>query len=215
MVHVSAVDELRARVNAAALNKGKPKRSAKKEWRAPTWEDFANGLVCSFDQTFTNTGWVIFRKRDSEVEVIDRGTLREPPVPGLKGFEDTLQRAEWMCERIATIPPKAVACEDVLTGEECVFVHEIPAVQGMRIESSLLGALGVRQAVTALPEPRKRIAVGNQHMKVVMLPMEMRHEKRFITTAVNRYTDTRGWNEHTRDALALGLTYLYDAKRAS
>lgn len=212
MARVNAVDELRARVTAAALTKGKPKRAPKKVWAAPKLEDFANGLVCAFDQTFTNTGWAILRKDDDWVQVLDKGTIREPPVPGLKGFEDTLQRAEWMCERIKPIPEKALTYAK--HDESCVFVHEIPAVQGMRIESSLLGALGVRQAVTALRDPYKRVAVGNQHMKAVMLPPEMRHEKRFITTAVNRYTDTRGWNEHTRDALALGLTYLYDVKRA-
>lgn len=212
MARVSAVDELRARVNAAALKKGAAPRK-KKEWAAPTLADFANGLVCTFDQTFSNTGWVIFRKTDDEVDVIDHGTLREPPVPDLKGFEDTLQRAEWMCERILPIPLRAYQHEGA--SEEIVYVHEIPAVQGHRIESSLLGALGVRQAVTALPVPRKRVAVGNQHMKSVLLPVELRSEKRHVTAALNRYTNTRGWNEHTRDALALGLTYLYDVKRAS
>lgn len=202
-----AVTELRDRVRAAA--EGKRARPRKKEWQAPLVTDFATGSVLSFDQTITHTGWCLLHVVGGRIDVAAKGTINEPPTPDLRSFMDTLQRAVYMAERVG-----AVVRDNWEPGVH--VVAEMPAVMGYRIESSLLGAMGVWQAVVAhTPRARPHALVGKQHMEAVLVsPDDRMNGKPAVKRALSRYLDVgTGWNQHNRDALANGLTYLYDLKQ--
>lgn len=194
---------------AKALKAGAKAPRKKKEWVPPTLADFAPGHVLAFDQTFSNTGYCHIWFSGTTLSVLARGIIREPPLPDLTGQEDTLQRATWMAERIKNIHWE---CSNaIMQNGDLVVVHERPIVHGMRIESSLLGGLGVWLAVS----PKKPVLIHNTRMRGVMTGQPRSNSKALITEACNRYIDTKGWNADQRDALCLALTYLYDKKRAT
>lgn len=194
---------------AAALKAG-TKRSKKPPWVQPTLDDLAYGTVLAFDQTITKTGFCLLSHRPSGLVVHDRGKMVEVAVPDLKGFADTLQRATWMAQRIRNL---------ILSGKAehttMVVVHEMPAVVGHRLESSQMAALGVSLACEERYVPR--VMVSKQHVAAVLCPPDDRYGKPAITRATCQFLDTKGrdWNQDSRDALALALTYLYDRKQAS
>lgn len=193
---------------AAELTGRAPKKK-RTTWAAPTMEDFAYGTVFAFDQTVSKTGYCLIKNGGlGHIQVFRHGKLVEPPIPDLVGFEDVLQRATWMAERI-----RAVIWEAQGLHPDLVVVHERPIVAGHRIESSMLGALGVSLACSSLGI--KRFMIASQHTYKVLCPPEDRGVKPGITRAVARYFDHTGgrdWNQDSRDALALALTYLYDQK---
>jgi hypothetical protein len=197
---------------AAALKGVAVKRSRKTTWIKPTGEDFADGLVLAFDQTFSKTGWCLVDVKDGEVDVQIKGFIQEPPIPDKPAFEDILQRSEWMYDRIY-----AVIWEATEWGPFGV-VHEAPVLHAMRVEASLLGALAVRLA-TRKVLGQSPVIIENRRMLGLLVPPDERYNqtgKSHITRALLPYYDTRkGWNEHNRDALALALTHLYDKKRAT
>jgi len=203
---------IRARLRAYVEEKPLPKR-AKKEWKRPGVDEFAEGSVLAFDQTFAKTGWCILTVYDGFLHIVAKGVLKEPPSQ-FRGFEDTLMRALWMSDRITTVVVEYVMRQSSMVPQPPVIVHEMPAVKGYRPESSLLAALAVRQAAA-----RHDLGVfmqSNSHMRTVMTPPGSdRQSKVPLREAANHYLDTsKGWNQDERDALLLGLTHLYDRKRA-
>lgn len=182
---------------------------AKKVWEPPALSDFAPGHVLAFDQTFSNTGFCHIWFSGTTLSILRRGVIKEPPIPDLSGQEDTLQRACWMAERIRNI---YVECSNaIMDNGNLTVVHERPIVHGMRIESSLLGGLGVWLAIS----PKKPVLIHNTRMRSVMTGQARSNSKALITEACERYLSTKGWNSDQRDALCLALTYLYDKKRAA
>jgi len=192
---------------------GKPKRRRKKEWEPPSFGEFLDGAVLAYDQGAFCTGWCYFWKSsETGLVVLDKGVFKEPPVPGLKSHADTLQRATWMAERIqAHIHEQRLMPSDL---NEFWIVHEMPPIQGWRPEVSLMGALAIRLATER--SLHRVVSVANQHMRSVLVGSERNDgSKRVVKEALARYGRFvgDGWNEHNRDALALGLTFLYDEKR--
>ena len=194
---------------ADALKAGKKAPRKKKEFVPPDISDFAPGHVLAFDQTFSKTGFVHLWFNGTTLAILRRGVILEPPIPDLSGQEDTLQRATWMAERIRNIHSE---CSNaIMDNGNLVVLHERPATSGYRIESSLMGALGIWLALS----PRRPEIVSSTHVRAVLTGQAHSRAKSLITAAVNRYIDTKGWNADQRDALALALTYLYDKKQAA
>lgn len=204
------MSDVRERVKAFATDTA-PKLKRKKEWRAPTIDDFLDGAVLAYDQGAFKTGYCYLWKCNGEITVLETGVFKEPPLPDLRGHADTLQRATWMFERIVdhVRTPRLMPTDP----NEMWVVHEMPPVQGYRPELSLMGALAVRYATerTLL----RVVSVANTHMRSVLTPPGSDPtSKKPITEALQRYGlgTGQGWNGDTRDACALALTFLYDEK---
>ena len=198
----------------AAVLKGKqPAKKRKSTWHQPTLEDLAEGTVLAFDQTFSKTGFAVVKRGLFGLTVLAHGFLNEPPIPDSPRFWDILQRTEWMGERMGGVVRDTRSM--LGPGQGFEVVHEAPILHGMRVESSLLGAVKVWEACKAngLPQPT---IVENRHMLNTLCPPTDRSGKPAIKRAVNQFHDTnKGWNEHNRDALALALTHLIFKKRAT
>lgn len=207
---MSTAESLAAK--AAEITGKAPKRK-KKEWEPPTLDDFADGHVLAFDQTFSKTGWCFVIVLDGVIDVIAKGFLQEPPIPDKPAFEDILQRAEWMHDRIL-----GVIQETQKHTYDFTVVHEAPVLHAMRVEASLLGGLAVRMACRRVLG-RLPYIIENRRMLGLLVPPDERYNmtgKSHITRALLPYVDTRkGWNEHNRDGLALALTYLHDKEDPS
>jgi Holliday junction resolvasome RuvABC endonuclease subunit len=196
---------LRTKVEDTVSRIGKRKR--RKEWVAPVLSDFAYGTVLCFDQTVNATGWAIIAHDDAGLTIPATGTVRPPPEDELSGFEASLVRALYVSKMFVTV---------MLTTsifEPDAIVHEMPAVAGYRIESSLLAALGVRMAASTVL-PLSVHMISNQSMKALLLHPDQREEKKYVGHMLTRYltlNSQRGqtWNQHNHDAVALGLTYLH------
>lgn len=203
---------IRKRLADYAEGRPAPKRKRQQEWVAPTLADLAIGSVLAFDQTFSKTGWVFLTSYDDSLHVVAKGVIKEPPTQW-SGFEDTLVRALWMSERIAHVVGIYKDSQPTCVPQPPAVVHEMPAVKGYRPESSLLAALAVRQAASAHDLPV--FMVSNTHMRRVLTPPGSDPTSKVpVRLAVSRYRDTsKGWNQDERDALALGLTFLYDRKK--
>lgn len=209
-----SIEESLAEKAAALTSRSQQRRASRTpKWEPSSLDDLASGRVLAFDQTFSKTGWVMVEVRDGALTIHAKGFINEPPIPDNAKFEDILQRSEWMYDRIC------LAIAEVL-GHMFDFdvVHEAPILHGLRVESSLLGALAVRLACVRLLSRRPSI-VENRRMLAILLPPGERMNqvgKGHITRGLLPFLDTRkGWNEHTRDGLALAITYLYDKKRAA
>jgi len=179
----------------------KPK-TRKKAWEAPDLESFSYGSVLAFDQTLTNTGvaWVI---NDHEgLRALDCTTLVTKTTA--KGHEGSIQKGLMLDNLLWDLV-------DGVAGRNAdVFVYEQPAVQGYRLESSLMAALMIRKRWPSA------VGIYNQHAKAVMLHPDKRSEKRHVKEAVEalipNFRRTGVWNQHVHDAVMLGLTYLHDVK---
>lgn len=204
------VEQALAAKAAEVIDKA-PKRKAKPTWVRP--EVIPDGRVLAFDQTFSKTGWCFVIVTDGVIEVRAKGFIQEPPIPDLKGFEDILQRSEWMYGRILD-----VIVDTMRDTYDIAVVHEAPVLHAMRVEASLLGGFAVRLA-TRRAMSRAPHIVENRRMLGLLVPPDERYNqtgKGHITRALLPYVDTRkGWNEHNRDGLALALTYLYDKEDSS
>lgn len=184
--------------------KGKTPRKKKSTWKRP--ETIPDGRVLAFDQTFSKTGWCFVIVKDGKIGVIGKGFIQEPPIPDKPAFEDILQRSEWMYDRI---------CDVIYEVQQHTYdidiCHEAPVLHAHRVESSLLGGFAVRLAARRVMG-KTPIIVENRHMLGLLVPPDERYNqkgKSHITRALLPYVDTaKGWNEHTRDSLALALTFL-------
>lgn len=202
----------RLAVAKAAVVKGlpsAPKKKRKSTWQPPEMDRFAYGTVFAFDQTATKTGYCLFTHGPGLLVVHRKGKLVEPPLPDLKGFADLIQRSVWMTERIQN-----VIFEAKQDHPEMAVAHEFPISQGYRVESSLVGAIAVNLACSHLCI-KKPTMISKTRVASVLCPPEDRIGKPAIGRAVNRYFDTasREWNQDSRDAFAIGLTYLYELAR--
>lgn len=183
------------------------RKPSKKVWTAPTEADFGHGTVLAFDQTVTKTGYAVVRHGHDGLHVLDGNLIVPKAGNHLLGFEQTLV--------------KSVAMEQALNmvlmlvgGSIDVVVHEMPAVTGYRIESSLLGAHAVRVATLNHARGVPVRSVSNQAMRAVLNTPEERHEKKYVGIAVNdliprERRTTQRWNQDVHDAVGLALTYLY------
>lgn len=183
-------DDLRAKIAESK----KPKNSKPKRQPA-TRDKLAIGLVLAYDQTLTNTGFAFIDNNEDhllvQTEMFTQSTNEASHMGSIDKFlklHKALQNRSWP------------------TNLETVF--EMPAVQGYRIESSLMAA-----AAICLVHPYAR-PISNQHAKSIIVANHMA-TKAQVGAVINGLVDDHigPWNEHTRDAVMLGLAYLYDLKK--
>jgi hypothetical protein len=215
------LDDTEARIRESVSKMRRKKPAKKKEWVRPTLDSCAEGYLLAFDQTCAKTGWVHMRVRRQTsrtwLTVYEMGIIRQPKVPDRVGFEDTLVRAEWMAEEILD-RVEQIAKAPMHEGLE--IVHEMPAVHGYRPESSLMAALGVRQAATEYE--LKVTMVNNQHMRSVIGGpgcVDKADTRKALEAMLYQMPDPviptkMRWNEDNRDALGLGLAHLIDVERS-
>lgn len=207
--------EVMARIEASSQPRA---RKSKKEWVAPVDEDFGSGSVLAFDPSLTNTGWVMLVRPPLAGRVVALFTgVCSPPATDLGSDAMTLWRAHEVGKLVYDVVDRY--------GRERVqgIAHEMPTTTGRRIESSLLGSREVQRAAYELAASIPLTGIYVRHVHAVLLPPEQRgraHTKAHTKDAVLRYVDLsmlpKGarLNEHVYDAMAVGLTHLYDRKRA-
>lgn len=190
----------------------KPGRGGKAAglWTPPQEEDFAFGKVLAFDQTLSHTGWVMIVHDDDGLRLCATGMIE--PFTELTSHEGTYDKADGLSREI----------QGVVNYYNCFhglrITYERPAVVGKRIESALMAGREVHRASEG-----SAIAVSNQHAKKVIVgrvgnrqnPVTKAHVKEAVERHLSPPTNRRfhPWNEHTRDAGMLGLTFLYDEKQ--
>lgn len=183
--------ELRAKIAETK----KPKKPSKKRQPA-TRGDLAFGKILAYDQTLTKTGYAYIDHSENGLWA-QTGMLTQftddaghmGSIDKFKMLHESLADSHWADTFIPTI-------------------FETPPVQGYRIESSLMAA-----AAICLVYPNA-IPISNQHAKSVIVANHMATKAQVGAAVNNLVTDHLGpWNEHTRDAVMLGLAYLYDQKK--
>lgn len=171
--------------------------------------DFAKGKLIAFDQTLGNTGIAIIENKDQPKLIYTEVFKRIEP---LKGFDSTIARAielgnelhKWFME------PDHVHNVDAI-------IYEMPAVRGYRTESSLLAAFLINQAIDNIGLKIPIVSVSNTHAKKV-IGLKTRSSKSEVKKAVEEILGLdknnlpKIWNQHTSDAVMLGLTYLHDLR---
>jgi hypothetical protein len=186
------------------------KRSKKAVWRPPGMEDFeADYIVRCFDATIGACGFVsLWRKMleggTSRICVSDQEVIR-PKSQETLHFHDMYER-RWLLQK---------EIESRLgVGYNVAYEMAPVDIPGMRRpESSLLGGSAVYDACKEVGD-HGPTAVSKNHVGAVLCN-NPHATKQQIKQAVGRYIPesiTRKWNEHTRDAAAVGLTHLYDLK---
>lgn len=208
------MEALRERIKESSA--GRKRRGRRRVFEAPTVEDFAYGWVLAFDQTLTKTGWALVCHNPPADATprpvvpglsIAAGGLIRPEIPALRSFEETFAKAEAMGEALGRVIDEHQWVHAV--------VHEMPAVIGHRLESSLMAAREIRRAnhgrrpvsmisrqqayATLVGAPHTDKAHGTARVNV-LIPREQRH--------------TTHWNQDVHDAVLLGLQHLYNQKRA-
>lgn len=184
---------------------GPPKAPAL-QWEPPGIREFLwKVVVLAFDQSLSNCGWIAFSIHNGKIVVYNKGTLR--PRTGERGFMGTWGKASQLRQDLAMIISWYPGADHI--------VYENPAVHGHRLESSLLAG----QILYELSLDKGQ-NIDAQHACKVLCgrPLRSDDRKQAIRAAVARYVPdsaTRHWNEHQRDALALGLTHLYDLRQAA
>jgi len=186
------------REKIAESKKPKPRKT---KWEAPTVDDLAYGQVLCFDQTLTNTGVALVINDEQCLRALNCTNLVQKPTA--KGHEGSIQKGMMLRQ----------AFEDVrgtIFFQSDEIVYEQPPVMGYRIESSLMAAFALR-----LVWPQAE-GIYNQHAKAIFLgpgSKEKSDVKAAMNSLIPNFNRTGAWNEHVRDAVMLGLTYLHDVKR--
>ncbi len=177
------------------IAESKKPRKTKSKRQPATREDLSFGKVLAYDQTLTNTGFAYIDHSENglwvQTEMFTQFTDDAGHMGSIAKFKmlhETLADSHW-------------------EGTHIPVIFETPPVQGYRIESSLMAA-----AAICLVYPNT-IPVSNQHAKSVIVANHMATKAQVGAAVNNLVTDHIGpWNEHTRDAVMLGLAYLYDVK---
>lgn len=187
--------------------------ATRKGWNPPVAPgDFAYGIVQAFDQALANTGMAVVKSNESGLHLLFTALIRPPAdVQAIKSTEGNYARADSLYAGVCRARTGFAANADAV-------VYERPPVTGMRTESITLAGREVHRSTLG-----RAVLVDNRHAKSVIVghagskknPVTKAHVK----TAVERYVipprdqgKTMPWNEHTRDAVLLALTWLYDEK---
>lgn len=194
-------EALRERVRA---RKGKSR--GKPPWLPPTLKDFAHGVrVAAFDQSINNTGVVCLTVTSGGIRIEERWVTRPDVDPDLRSMDATLQRSVSMDHKLGE------DIDSLLEEGPMVIVVERTPLEGWRTESSLLASHVIHRHADRTGTPLR--VVANNHAKAVMLAPNRRADKIMTKDITERHNLGGRWNEHTRDALMVGLTFLYDLKR--
>lgn len=199
-------DQITVKLDRFASSRKEPKR--KPEWSPPQLIDLAAEIsILALDQSLGATGWAELTVRRGDdgngspkpfVDINAHGTVKtsSPHVGHLGTLHQMRMLTTELKNRLlmTSFPWTVLVCEQ-------------PPVSGHRKESSLLAAAAVELAASGT-----QVMVQAQHAKHVFTG-DHNATKAMVRDAMATYapeTLTRKWNEHTRDALLLGLTYLRD-----
>ncbi|WP_428957823.1 hypothetical protein [Streptomyces sp. cg35] len=179
----------------------------------PTLADFAHGTVQAFDQALANTGVALVKVNEGGIYVLATAMIRPPAdIQALKGYAGNLAKADSLYAGILRARTGFAANADAVVGEQ-------PPVKGQRMDSIQLAGRELHRATLG-----RVTFVDNRHAKAVIVgragtkenPVTKAHVKEAVERLVPSPKD-RGanfpWNEHTRDAVMLALSWLYDEKR--
>lgn len=196
---MTAIDDAQARLRD---RKRQPQRQP---WQPPRLADFLTERhVLAFDATLTNCGWAILVISAGVLAVIAKGTVRPPHQHD--GFLGTWEKARTLRGEVGGLLSRWCATLPL------DIVVEAPSVGGgSRTESSLIAGMLVWAEI-----PGGCPAISATHVSAVLLgdpKVRSAERKRRIRAAMIGYCPQaagRDWNEHERDALATGLTHLWD-----
>jgi hypothetical protein len=180
---------------------------AKPPWEPPALSVLACGIrILAFDASLANVGWVLFSACHG-ITVERHGTIH--PRQQADGYLGTWQRAKdlrfelWSQE-----------LTQHMHNPEILKAVEAPVVgAGHRKESSLMAGAQVWMECDACA------VISATHVSAVLLgdpKILSRDRKPAVKAAVLRYVPEaqgRGWDEHQRDALSVGLTRLFDMQQ--
>lgn len=177
------------------------------EWDAVEWPTrSANVLV--IDQTLTNSGWALMYFGAAYVpQVVALGTIHTRPIDGLSGFAENFVRGEQVYGAARAL---------LMDTKPDVILYEMPAVKGFRADSSALAAMSLRCAAASLGYRNSIGMMQNQHVKKWMTGLGAA-TKQMVRAQVKLALpgmDDR-LNEHTSDALALGIVAALDGTLSS
>lgn len=198
-----SLDSLRERIKQAE----KPKRGKRKDFTPVEASELAYGSVLAFDQSLTKTGWVQMKNYPKGLRIYRGGVLFPHYERSLKGFEATFAKDISVDSQISRIISGA-------SGQVEAVVHEMPAVMGYRLESSLMAAAAIRRAAAKNWLPVVMVSRQRAYSTFVGSAYA---EKSEGTRAVNALfpahrRETERWTQDVHDAVLLGLTYLYEKK---
>jgi hypothetical protein len=190
-------------------NDKRTRKSGPEPWRPPVLGDFPDGEVVAIDQSLTHTGLVHLRRDEHGLRVLQADTIRQKATEGLTGYEESLAQAMALQDLLGVRLDHWIGMKDVP-----VVYEAVPFGGHLRSpESSLLAALVVRHVVAGLAlvcvppvagKTHKKVVCGNgnadkrqAHAGLLRLSTDLPIEGCGVVT-----------NEHTRDALSVGLAYL-------
>jgi Holliday junction resolvasome RuvABC endonuclease subunit len=196
--------ELRDQLRAAR------KAPAREPWREPTYADFAYyERALALDATLTHTGWIDLEATPAGILVYDKGIINI--ATDQRGYMETWEKA-----LLLTIELEPVLHWARLYGTHVVV--EAPLSRNVnRFESTLIAGLLVY--LDRRRHHQKCHMISATHASAVLLgdaKTRSAERKPKIREAVTRLIPEAGmpgWNEHIRDAAAVGLTHLFDEKR--
>lgn len=188
--------------------------ATRKGWSPPLAPgDFAYGIVQAFDQALANTGMAVVKSNESGIHLLITSLIRPPAdVQEIKSTEGNYARADSLYAGVCRARTGFAANADAV-------VYERPPVTGMRTESITLAGREIHRSTLG-----RAVLVDNRHAKSVIVGTAGSRGKNQVTKAhvkeaVERYVvppaaqgKNMPWNEHTRDAVLLALTWLYDEK---
>jgi hypothetical protein len=201
---MTTTEEMRSQLRARRTAPEKP------PWHPPSLADFMPGLrMLAWDASLANAGWVLFRVTTC-VEVEAHGIIH--PSQDDNGYLGTWQRMKSLRDALWDHPDLIRWMSDpgILKAVEAP-----PVGGGHRKESSLIAGAVV------WAECGDCAVVVPTHVSAVLLgrPRILSTERKpAIKAAVLRYVPeaaSRGWDEHQRDAMSVGLTRLYDLREAA
>lgn len=183
---------------------------AKPPWHPPSLTDFTpHRRMLAWDASLANVGWVLFQVT-GRVEVEDHATIH--PRQEDDGYMGTWQRMRSLRDALWDHPHLIRWMSD----PEILKALEAPPVGGGHRRESSLAAGGIVWGECGECTP-----VVPTHVSAVLLgrPRILSAERKpAIKAAMLRYVPgcaSRGWDEHQRDALSVGLTRLFDLREAA
>ena len=172
-------------------------------WQFPLLSSFApDRTVLAFDATLSHCGWVLLTVSEGQVFIHGRSTIS--PVTERRSFLETWDKAARLREELDVL-------RTALEFRGYQVAVEAPSVGGgHRTESSLIAGTLVH---LAWPDV---VPVHVAHISSLLTGdgrMASEQRKPAIRKAVSLLVPEaagRTWNEHQRDAVAVGLTWLHD-----
>lgn len=186
----------------------KPQRVFPIDWS--TIEQTKVERILCFDQSLLNTGWALVMFAPKKRPVVQlHGTIRTPPIEGLKGMEDSFVRGELLLGDVTNV---LTAAWEI--GFDRI-VHETPSMMGWggqtKMEAAPIAVSMLRAAVRRhqVFEIRKTpIEMLQAEVVQAWIGGERGTTKDEIHTELWKIIPEFQTNEHVRDALAIGLTYV-------